>query len=81
MAAPAVTLSAPYTLFPLSLPLHQTRGKDREGSSYRACYAAPVESRKRKRLSGYVELATSVDGEGLNIYDVRSPFANHVRRH
>jgi len=71
MAAPSVSLSAPYTVFPLSLPLQQTRAKDKKGSSYRACYTSQVESRKRKRAAGNYEIATAVDGEGVNIYDVR----------
>ncbi|KAA8914861.1 hypothetical protein FN846DRAFT_925194 [Sphaerosporella brunnea] len=72
MATPSVSLSAPYTVFPLSLPLHQTKAKGRNASTYRACYTAPVESRKRKRPNGSTEIATAVDGEGVNIYDVRS---------
>jgi hypothetical protein len=68
MATPSVSLSAPYTVFPLSLPLHQTKPKGQE--SYRSCYTAPVESRKRKRSSGNNEIAAAVDGEGVNIYDV-----------
>ncbi|KAF8533334.1 hypothetical protein BDD12DRAFT_810259 [Trichophaea hybrida] len=73
MATPSVSLSAPYTVFPLSLPLHQTKPKGQEGSSsYRSCYTSPVESRKRKRTSGNNEIATAVDGEGVNIYDLRS---------
>jgi hypothetical protein len=67
MAAPSVSLSTPYTVFPLSLPLQQTRAKDKKGSSHRACYTSQVESRKRKRVA---EIATAVDGEGVNIYDV-----------
>jgi hypothetical protein len=70
MAAPSVSLSAPYTLFPLSLPLNQSKAKGREASDYRACYTAPVESRKRKRSNRSNEIATAVDGEGVNIYDV-----------
>ncbi|KAF8249525.1 hypothetical protein K440DRAFT_581770 [Wilcoxina mikolae CBS 423.85] len=73
MATPSVSLSAPYIVFPLSLPLHQTKPKGQEGSSsYRSCYTSPVESRKRKRTSGNNEIATAVDGEGVNIYDLRS---------
>lgn len=68
MASSPVSLSAPYTLFPLTLPIHQTRAKDVEGGSYRACNTSHVESRKRKRQT---EIAAAVDGEGVNIYDVR----------
>jgi len=66
----SVSLSAPYTVFPLSLPLHRRRAKDADGSSYRPCYTALVESRKRKRSNGSTEIVTAVDGEGVNIYDV-----------
>lgn len=69
----SVALSAPYTVFPLSLPLHQAKAKDREAQAYRACYTAPVESRKRKRSNANSEVATAVDGEGVNIYDVHMP--------
>lgn len=62
----SVALSAPYTVFPLSLPLQKPKSKDL--ATYRACYTAPVESRKRKRSNA--EIATAVDGEGVNIYDV-----------
>lgn len=76
----SVSLSAPYTVFPLSLPLHQTRAKDKDGSSYRSCYTAPVESRKRKRTNGGSEIATAVDGEGVNIYDVNPALLLFLRR-
>lgn len=70
IAASSVSLSAPYAIFPLSQPLHQTRAKDREGGTYRACFIASVEA-KRRRRGGASEIAVAVDGEGVNIYDVR----------
>lgn len=69
IAAPSVALSAPYPIFPLSQPLHQTRAKDREGGAYRACFTSSVESAK-KRKRGAAEIVVAVDGEGVNIYDV-----------
>ncbi|TGZ83207.1 hypothetical protein EX30DRAFT_150223 [Ascodesmis nigricans] len=60
MPSSSVELSAPYTLFRLSLP---------HGAAYRACHTTPVESRKRKRS---VELAAAVDGDAVHIYDPRT---------
>lgn len=72
MAAPSVTLSAPYTIFPLSQPLiHQTRNNPTGEGHVRPCYTSSVEipsTKKRKRVSS--EIAVAVDGEGINIYDV-----------
>ena len=70
---PPISLSAPYTIIALSQPIHQTRAKDREGSTYRTCYTSPVENRKRRR-AGNAEVAVAIDGEGVNIYDVRWTF-------
>ncbi|RPB03266.1 hypothetical protein L873DRAFT_1787081 [Choiromyces venosus 120613-1] len=66
-----ISLSAPYTIFALSQPIHQTRAKDREGTAYRTCYTSPVENKKRRR-TGNTEVAIAIDGEGVNIYDLRS---------
>jgi len=68
-----ISLSSPYTIFPLSQPIHQTRVKDREGSTYRKCYTSLVENRKRG-CAGNAEVAAAIDGEGVNIYDVRWAF-------
>lgn len=67
IAAPSVSLSAPYSIFPLSQPL---RAKDREDGTYRACFTSSVESTKKRKRAGVVEIVVAVDGEGVNIYDV-----------
>ncbi|KAG0637362.1 hypothetical protein HOY80DRAFT_1051952 [Tuber brumale] len=66
-----ISLSTPYTIFPLSRPIRQTRAGDRGGSTYRTCHTSQVENKKRGR-SGNAEVAIAIDGEGVNIYDVRS---------
>jgi len=68
-----ISLSSPYTIFALSQPIHQARAREREGSTYRKCYTSPVENRKRGR-AGNAEVAVAIDGEGVNIYDVRWTF-------
>ncbi|KAF8456110.1 hypothetical protein BDZ91DRAFT_745767 [Kalaharituber pfeilii] len=76
MAASApVSLSAPYTLFPLAPPaaLQSKSRADGKESHFRPCYTSLVEapsSKKRKRVLS--EIAAAVDGEGVNIYDVSS---------
>lgn len=70
ITASSVSLSAPYAIFPLSQPLHQTRAKDREGGTYRACFTSSVESTKKRKRGGASEIVVAVDGEGVNIYDV-----------
>lgn len=67
IAAPSVSLSAPYSIFPLSQPL---RAKDREDGTYRACFTSSVESTKKRKRAGAAEIVVAVDGEGVNIYDV-----------
>ncbi|KAH8146283.1 uncharacterized protein LAJ45_09725 [Morchella importuna] len=71
VSANSVSLSAPYIIFPLSQPLHQTRAKDREGGTYRVCFTSSVESTKKRKRNAQ-EIAVAVDGEGVNIYDVRA---------
>lgn len=67
IAAPSVSLSAPYSIFPLSQPL---RAKDREDGTYRTCFTSSVESTKKRKRAGAAEIVVAVDGEGVNIYDV-----------
>ena len=69
IAMSSISLSAPYTVFPLSQPLQHPCAKDREGSSHRRCYTSLVDSKRRKR-TGTAEIAVAIDGEGVNIYDV-----------
>ena len=80
MASPyhATTLSTPYTLFPLSLSSAGSANSESPKDA-RRCFTSPVSSysaKKRKR-TGSAEVAEStlvaaaVDGEGVNVYDVR----------
>lgn len=58
-------LPPPSTLTQLPRPLQSSNGKTQIGE-----VSSLVESRKRKRY----EVAVAVDGEGLNIYNVRTTF-------
>ncbi|KAF8425197.1 hypothetical protein EV426DRAFT_62656 [Tirmania nivea] len=67
---PPVSLSAPYTLFPLAPSL---AGTIRREDHVRPCLTSVVESpSSKKRKRGLAEIVTAVDGEGVNIYDVSS---------
>lgn len=62
-------LPPPSILTQLPRPLQSSTGKTNVGEVYRL-----AESKKRKRY----EIAVAVDGEGLNIYNVRDYLSGKV---
>ena len=85
--ATSVSLSVPYTVFPLSFSPPRVDGgaHDPAGDGRRSCYTSPIvdfsSTRKRRPRAGSkcsstsssTEIATAVDGEGVNIYNVQHP--------
>ena len=58
-----ISLQNPYTVAPLPQPINRSEGRYVVGD----VYGGTPGSKKRKRA----ELAVGIDGEGVNIYDVR----------